>query len=80
MRVHDIEVDGFQDGALVGNITFVAENRRINVPLTLSETGPADSLRQHLVTQAIRLARRMPEFRSGNGTLSFAPNLLSRQA
>lgn len=76
MLIQDIEVFGFQDGALSGNIALIATGQRINMPITLPEQGQADTLRQRIVAEAIRMVRRMPEFRSGRGKLSFSPDLM----
>ena len=80
MHVQKIEVEGFQNGTLSGNIALISGDQRINVPLTLTADGKPDTLPQRIVAEAIRLTRRMPEFRSGHGTLSFADNLITRTA
>ena len=78
IRIDNIELDGFESGARSGSVTLVSGDRRINLPLTLPEDAGAEGLIQRLVAEAIRLARRMPEFRTGQSRLSFAPRLIAR--
>ncbi len=79
MYVEEIEIAGFRDtppeGPSQGAVVLVGQDKRIQIPLTLHRHIEVAQHRRILLAEALRQARRVPEFRK-KGALRFAPGLL----
>ena len=81
MYVTGIEYAGFQpgseDGPTTGSVVLVCDDTRVQIPLTVSRRIEMAHSRHRLLllAEAIRQARRVPDYR-GQGRLRFAPGLL----
>lgn len=80
MHITSIEFAGFsttQSGASSGSVVLVSDDARMQIPLTLQRRVEVAHSRHRLLllAEALRQARRIPEYRR-RGTLTFAPGVL----
>lgn len=79
MYITEIEISDLkvvQDkGRVQGFVSFQCAAGQVQLHCAVSRINRSDS-RDALVTEAIRQLERMPEFRAGARSLSFAPGIL----